>query len=105
MESLAPALEKVVACSLRRASDVDGPLLAWPLACGSSVAARTRALNFRSGVLWVEVPDLSWRAELRHLGGRYLFALNRYSPAVVSRIEFVLPGQECKIEKEVRNQK
>ena len=94
MESLAATLEKVVASSLRRAPDADGPLLAWPLACGSAVAARTRAVSFRSGVLWVEVPDMGWRAELRHLGARYLFALNRYSPAAISRIEFVLPGQE-----------
>ena len=96
LEPLAAALEKLVASSLRRAPNADGPLLAWPLACGSSVAARTRALNFRAGVLWVEVPDAGWRAELRHLAGRYLYAVNRYSPAEISRIEFVLPGQECK---------
>jgi len=107
MEPLAAALEKLVASSLRRAPNADGPLLAWPLACGSSVAARTRALSFRSGVLWVEVPDPGWRAELRHLGARYLFALNRYSPAVVDRIEFVLPGQDTKFgtKQEARNQK
>jgi len=103
MESLAAALEKVVASSLRRAPD--GPILAWPLACGSAVAGRTRAVSFRAGVLWVEVPDAGWRAELRHLGGRYLFAVNRYSPAVVSRIEFVLPGHEFKIEKESGREK
>jgi hypothetical protein len=97
MESLASTLEKVVASSLRRAPD--GPLLAWPLACGSAVAARTRALGFRSGVLWIEVPDAGWRTELRHLGARYLFALNRYSAATVSRIEFVLPGQNTELGK------
>lgn len=93
MESLAGTLEKIVAGSLRHAPD--GPILAWPLACGSAVAARTRAVSFRAGVLWVEVPDLGWRSELRHLGSRYLFAVNRYSPVNVSRIEFVLPGQAC----------
>jgi hypothetical protein len=105
MESLAGTLEKVVARSLRHAPD--GPILAWPLACGSAVAARTRAVTFRAGVLWVEVPDAGWRAELRHLGNRYLFAVNRYSPAEISRIEFVLPGQECKEmqKSEVRRQK
>ena len=101
MESLAATLEKVVAGSLRRAPD--GPILAWPLACGSAVAARTRAVGFRAGILWVEVPDAGWRAELRHLGNRYLFAVNRYSPTNVSRIEFVLPGQEPKENAEVRS--
>jgi hypothetical protein len=101
MESLAATLEKVVAGSLRRAPD--GPILAWPLACGSAVAARTRALSFRAGILWVEVPDAGWRAELRHLGNRYLFAVNRYSPTNVSRIQFVLPGQEPKENADVRS--
>lgn len=103
MESLAATLEKVVASSLRRAPD--GPILAWPLACGSAVAARTRAVSFRAGILWVEVPDAGWRAELRHLGARYLFALNRYSPAPVNKIEFVLPGYESRVEKEGRIEK
>ena len=105
MESLAGTLEKVVARTLRHAPD--GPILAWPLACGSAVAARTRAVIFRAGILWVEVPDAGWRSELRHLGNRYLFAVNRYSPAEISRIEFVLPGQECKEmqKSEVRRQK
>jgi hypothetical protein len=100
MESLAGTLEKVVAGSLRHAPD--GPILAWPLACGSAVAARTRAVSFRAGILWVEVPDAGWRSELRHLGNRYLFAVNRYSPAEINRIEFVLPGQECKEKSEVK---
>ncbi|HEX3106124.1 MAG TPA: DUF721 domain-containing protein [Terriglobales bacterium] len=105
MESLAGTLEKVVARSLRHAHD--GPILAWPLACGSAVAARTRAVTFRAGVLWVEVPNAGWRSELRHLCSRYLFAVNRYSPAEISRIEFVLPGQQCKEmqKSEVRSQK
>lgn len=103
MESLAGALEKIVASSLRRTPEA--PILAWPLACGSAVAARTRAVSFRAGILWVEVPDPGWLAELRHLGARYLFAVNRYSPAAISRIEFVLPGQECKEKSELRMQK
>jgi hypothetical protein len=101
MESLAGTLEKVVAGSLRHAPD--GPILAWPLACGSAVAARTRAVGFRGGILWVEVPDAGWRSELRHLGNRYLFAVNRYSPAEINRIEFVLPGQEWKEKAEARS--
>jgi hypothetical protein len=101
MESLAGALEKIVAHSLRNTPD--GPILAWPLACGSAVAARTRAVGFRGGILWVEVPDAGWRSELRHLGNRYLFAVNRYSPAEINRIEFVIPGQEWKEKAEARS--
>jgi hypothetical protein len=45
MQPIGRALEGVVARSLRKASAGDGPLLAGPLACGSAVAARTRALD------------------------------------------------------------
>ena len=91
VERIAPALEKIVAGSLKRASATQAPILAWPLACGSAVAARTTALSFDKGVLRVEVPDMGWRAELKHLAPQYLAVINRYANAAVSRIEFVIP--------------
>src|SRR5579864_7632179 len=61
VERIAPALEKIVSGSLRRAPAGQAPILAWPLACGSAVAARTSALSFDNGILRVEVPDAGWR--------------------------------------------
>lgn len=90
VERIAPALEKVIAGSLRRAPTGQAPLLAWPLACGSAVADRTTALSFAKGILRVEVPDIGWRAELKHLAPQYLAVMNRYSNIQVSRIEFVI---------------
>ncbi len=87
VEPIAPALEKIVAGSLRQAPDA--PLLAWPLACGSAVAERTRALEFTKGVLRVEVPDAGWRAELQRLAPQYLAVINRYATQAVERIHFV----------------
>ena len=92
VERIAPTLEKVVANGLRRAPDA--PLLAWPLACGSAVAARTRALGFTRGILQVEVPDAGWRAELQHFAPQYLAVMNRYVAGNVARIEFVLPAKK-----------
>jgi predicted nucleic acid-binding Zn ribbon protein len=83
-------LEKVVARSLRRAPAAQAPLLAWPLACGSTVAERTYAIEFKEGVLFVEVPDARWRTELQTLAARYLAAINRYVAENVKRIEFVV---------------
>ena len=88
MEQVAPTLEKIVAGSLRRAPDA--PLLAWPLACGSAVAARTRAFDFANGILRVEVPDASWRAELQRLAPQYLAMINRYAARDIRRIEFFI---------------
>ncbi len=89
MESIAPGVERILAGSLRKAPASKAPLLAWPVVCGSAVAARTRALEFSRGVLRVEVPDAAWRAELRHLAPRYVAVANKYV-AGVNRIEFVV---------------
>jgi hypothetical protein len=65
-------------------------MLAWPVACGSSVADRTRALSFSEGILRVEVSDAGWQRELTHLAPRYLALVNKYSATPVNRIEFVV---------------
>ena len=90
MEQVGAGLEKIVAGSLRRSPTGQGPLLAWALACGQAVAARTRAVEFAQGILRVEVPDAGWRAELRVLAPQYLAVINRYVAESVKRIEFVI---------------
>lgn len=90
MEQAGVGIEKIVAASLRRASAETGPVLAWPIACGQAVAARTLALDFADGILRVEVPDSGWRAELRSLAPQYLAVINRYTGSNVRRIEFVV---------------
>ncbi len=90
MEQAGAGLDKIVEQSLRQARPADAPLLAWPIVCGSAVAARTRALSFEDGVLLVEVPDAGWRTELRSLAPRYVASVNRYTPQTVRKIDFVL---------------
>jgi Dna[CI] antecedent, DciA len=92
-QSAASGLERVVTRSLRKASSELAPVLAWPLACGSAVAARTRAIEFTKGVLHVEVADAGWKRELQVLAPRYLASINRHVAQNVSRIEFVIRKQ------------
>lgn len=94
MERAGQGLEKIVAGSLRQAPPGQAPILAWPLVCGSRVAERTRALDFVSGVLRVQVPDPGWKRELQALAPRYLASLNRYAGQMVKRIEFVVPPDQ-----------
>jgi hypothetical protein len=94
MQSAGEGLQKVVERSLRKAPSDQVPLLAWPLACGSAVAARTRALDFADGILRVEVPDAGWRKELQALAPRYLVTLNQYGARTVTRVEFVIAGRK-----------
>jgi len=97
VEPIAATLEKVVADCLRHSTD--GPVLAWPVVCGSQVAMRTSALSFRSGVLSVEVPDRGWSRELTYLAPRYLAAMEKYSAIPVERIEFTVARSECQNDK------
>lgn len=92
LEHAGPALEKIVAGGLRRVQGGQGPIVAWPLVCGSAVAQRTRALDFSDGVLKVEVPDAGWRNELRMLASQYLALMNGYLSNPVKRIDFVVAG-------------
>lgn len=90
MNRATSGLETIVARALHRAPADESALLAWPVACGSAVAERTRALSFSDGVLRVEVADGGWRRELANLAPRYLASINRYSAVSVKRIEFVV---------------
>jgi len=90
MQPVGNGLDRVVARALRKASGDEVPLLAWPLACGSAVAQRTRALDYADGVLRVEVPDTGWRRELQALAPTYVAIINRYVAERVSRVEFVV---------------
>ncbi len=90
MERAAAGLQKIVTDALRRVPPGQAPILAWPLACGTAVAERTRALDFAQGVLRVEVPDPGWRSELQTLAPQYLAVINRYTSETVKRVEFVV---------------
>jgi Dna[CI] antecedent, DciA len=90
LELAAFKLEKIVAQSLRQLPPSQGPLMAWPVVCGSAVAERTHALLFQDGVLRVGVPDPGWRSELQLLAPKYLAAINRYTVEIVRKIEFIV---------------
>jgi len=90
LNRVSDALESVVAKSLQSAPLAERVLLAWPVACGSAVANRTKPIGFSDGVLRIEVSDKAWQRELSALAPRYLAALNRYISPRVRRIEFVV---------------
>lgn len=90
MERATTGLQKIVAEILHRAPPEEMPILAWPLVCGRSVAGKTRALDCIAGVMRVEVPDVTWRAQLVGLVPQYLHALERMIGPKVQRIDFVL---------------
>ncbi len=89
MNRASVGLDNLLSKAIHRAPPDQSALLAWPVACGSAVADRTRALSFARGILRVEVADAGWRRELSSLAPRYLAVINKYSVSKVTRIEFV----------------
>ncbi len=94
MEHAGAGLQKIVGDALRRAPLEDAVVLAWPLVCGTAVAAKTQALDFKAGVLHVRVPDLAWRAQLTAFAPQYISALNELAGQPVRRIVFVLQDEK-----------
>ena len=90
MDRASSGLETIIAKALGRAPLGESALLAWPIACGSKVAERTRPLSFSDGILRVDVADAGWRRELASLAPRYVALINKYSATSVNRIEFVV---------------
>ena len=90
MERLRGGLQKVVSDALRRIPPNQASSMAWPIACGATVAERTRVVDYMEGVLRIEVPDAGWRAELQHLTPQYVAAINRYTGSSVKGIKFVV---------------
>ena len=79
-------LQKIAADLLQSAPANEAPLLAWPMACGSSVAGRTKALSFEDGVLTIGAADKAWCTQLHSFSDSYLQTLNRICPTKVSSL-------------------
>lgn len=91
MQRAGTGLTKIMGEVLRRAPKHEAPLLAWPLVCGTKVAGRTRPVSFSGGVLVVEVPDKTWRAELSELAPHYVQEFAKVlGSSAVEAIEFVV---------------
>lgn len=77
MQAAASVIPEILAELLRVVPREEAVRLAWPMVCGSRVAARTTAGEFARGVLQVQVPDRAWCAELSGLEAHYRQELKR----------------------------
>ncbi len=96
MELARETLQKIVAEMLAHVPPEQAPVVAWQFICGKTVADRTEALAFTDGILQVEVPDATWRAQLAGLMPQYLELLCRYTGQKVERLDFVLANDKGK---------
>lgn len=96
MELARETLQKIVAEMLAHVPPEQAPVVAWQFVCGKTVADRTEALAFSGGVLQVEVPDATWRAQLAGLMPQYLQLLRQYTGQKIERLDFVLATDKGK---------
>lgn len=65
-------------------------VLAWPLACGSTIAQRTQAFAYQNGILRVRVPDRSWQMQLEDFSPQYKAKILMLTGINVERIRYDL---------------
>ncbi|MFH1373527.1 MAG: DUF721 domain-containing protein [bacterium] len=90
-QSVGGVIEKVVK-SLGISGSYHGWLIVskWPEIVGERVAARSRALRYSEGTLYVAVPDDTWRQELSMEREAILRKIHSYpSGRVVKELRFV----------------
>ncbi|HET8668781.1 MAG TPA: DUF721 domain-containing protein [Terriglobales bacterium] len=97
MEPAGTGLAKIFRDLLARVPANEAPALAWPVACGPTVARRTRVLDFHDGVLRVEVADRAWKTQLMDFAPRYVATLADLIGGKVQRIEFVARGDPAPV--------
>lgn len=94
MQRVRSGLNKIAADILSQLPLNDAVIAAWPLACGASVAKRTKALELTAGTLRILVPDAGWRGQLSDFSAQYASTLNAIvRNRVVEKIEYVLSAQ------------
>jgi hypothetical protein len=63
-------------------------VVAWPEVCGPTIAARTRALEVRSGALHVVVPTAAWRHDLEFVKAELLERLRARTHMRIEDLRF-----------------
>ena len=92
MESIRTGLHAIMRDLLAARPVEEVAVLLWPLVCGKEVAAKTGATGFAQGVLTVQVPDATWRAQLAAFAPRYLSRYAELMGPAVRQVEFKTIG-------------
>lgn len=88
MEPIRQPLDTIARDVLHTLPPEERVIAAWPLVCGSRVAANARAVAFEAGTLRVVVADPVWRNELAGLAARHAVRLQQLTGVPVADILF-----------------
>lgn len=90
MQSPRHDLNALAARVLKDAPAEEAVVLAWPLACGSTIAQRAQAFGYQDGILSVRVPDRSWQIQLEDFSPQYKAKIRGLTGITVKRIRYDL---------------
>ncbi|HWZ11575.1 MAG TPA: DciA family protein [Acidobacteriaceae bacterium] len=88
MEPIRQPLDSIARDILHTLPPAERVMAAWPLVCGSRVAANAKAVGFEGATLRVVVADPVWRSELAPLGPRHAVRLQQLTGVPVADILF-----------------
>jgi Dna[CI] antecedent, DciA len=88
MEGMRDLLKGVLGKSLSALEEVDRLAAAWPVACGSAMAAHGTVVGYADGIVRVEVKDAAWLQQLVSMRGQLVGEMSRISGVKVAAIHF-----------------
>jgi len=88
MLGIRDVLRGSLAHSLRALSDADRLAGAWPVACGTAMAAHGEIVAFEQGVLFVQVSDATWLSQMVSMRTHLRNELSRIADVPVTEIHF-----------------
>ena len=94
MQSMREMLRSNLGRSLRPLPPLDRLLAAWPVACGSALAARGELVAFEDGVLSIVIADPAWMESFGHMKAILQSDMSRISGLKVREIHFQKAGPQ-----------
>ncbi len=88
LEDMRGVLRGSLGLSLGALSDTDRLAAAWPVVCGSAMAAHGEVAGFFEGTVTVAVEDAAWIAQMMSLRGVLQHELARIARVKVTAIHF-----------------
>jgi predicted nucleic acid-binding Zn ribbon protein len=88
MEGMRGLLRGSLGTSLKAMRTEDRLAAAWPVACGSAMAAHGEVMGYVDGVVSVVVSDKAWMQQMQSMSGTLERELGKVAGVTVSKIHF-----------------
>ena len=99
MDSMRDMLRKNLGRSLETLPVMDRLEAAWPVACGTAMAAHGEIVGFEKGIVEVHVRDAVWLDQMRSMGSVLQSQLAKIAGVKIAGIHF--EGNKMRPEKRV----